>query len=153
MKGDEIVRPFHRHSNGTATVRIHVNKDKHIRKWMLVFLVKFENRGMKIARVNSSHITKNINLLSFRMALGVRCDVNILNKPPVRSSLIVNVTIWNNFISTRHDTGYIYKLHWNIINKSTNLLHAVTLEYNVGPVEYNKQINRSNMKCGPIISS
>ena len=46
MKGDEIVRHFHRHSNETATVWIHVNKDKHIRKWMLVFLVKFENRGI-----------------------------------------------------------------------------------------------------------
>ena len=58
MKGDEIVRPFHRHSNETATVKIHVNKDKLIRKWMSVFLVKFENRGIKIARVNSSLITK-----------------------------------------------------------------------------------------------
>ena len=44
---------------------------------MLVFLEKFENRGIKIARVNSTHITKNINLLYFRMALGVRCDVDI----------------------------------------------------------------------------
>ena len=59
MKGDEIVRPFDRHSNETATVRIH----KHIRKWMLVFLGKFENRGITIARVNLTHITKNINLL------------------------------------------------------------------------------------------
>ena len=63
MKGDEIVRPFDRHSNETGTVRIHVTKDKHIRKWMLVFLLKFQNRGIKIARVNSTHITKNINLL------------------------------------------------------------------------------------------
>ena len=63
MKGDEIVRPFDRHSNETATVRIHVTKDKHIRKWMLVFLGKFQNRGIKIARVNSTHITKKINLL------------------------------------------------------------------------------------------
>ena len=39
---------------------------------MLVFLGKFENRCIKIAQV-----TKNINLLSFRMALGVRCDVDI----------------------------------------------------------------------------
>ena len=63
MKEDEIVRPFDRHSNETATVRIHVTKYKHIRKRMLVFLGKFENRGIKIARVNSTHITKNINLL------------------------------------------------------------------------------------------
>ena len=38
----------------------------------MVFLRKFENPGIKIARVNSTHITKNINLLY--MALGVRCD-------------------------------------------------------------------------------
>ena len=44
---------------------------------MLVFLEKIENRGIKIARVNSTHITKNINLHKFRMALGVRCDVDI----------------------------------------------------------------------------
>ena len=60
MKGDEIVRPFDRHNNETATVKIHVTNDKHIRKWMLV---KFENRFIKIAQVNSTHITKNINLL------------------------------------------------------------------------------------------
>ena len=64
MKGDEIVLlAFDRHSNETATVRIHVTKCKHIRKLMLVYLGKFENRGIKIARVNSTHITKNINLL------------------------------------------------------------------------------------------
>ena len=44
---------------------------------MLVFLGRFENRSIKIAQVNSTHITKNINLLQFRMALGVRCDVDI----------------------------------------------------------------------------
>ena len=62
-EGDEIVRPFDQHSNETATVRIHVTKYKHIRKLMLVFLGKFENRDIKIAGVNSTHITKNINLL------------------------------------------------------------------------------------------
>ena len=44
---------------------------------MLVFLGKSENRGIKIAQVNSTHIAKNINLLKFRMALGVRFDVDI----------------------------------------------------------------------------
>ena len=44
---------------------------------MLVFLGKFEYRGIKIARVNSTHITNNINLLYFRMALVARCDVDI----------------------------------------------------------------------------
>ena len=44
---------------------------------MLVFPEKFENRGIKIARVNSTHITKNNNtLISF--VVWVRCDVDIL---------------------------------------------------------------------------
>ena len=62
-EGDEIVQPFDRHINETAIVRIHVTKYKHIQKLMLVYLEKFENRGIKIARVNSTHTTKNINLL------------------------------------------------------------------------------------------
>ena len=49
MKGGEIVRPFDRHSNKTATVRKHVTKYKHAQKLMLVFLGKFENGGIKIA--------------------------------------------------------------------------------------------------------
>ena len=60
--GDEIVRPFDRHSNETAAVREHVTKYKHKRKLMLVFLGKFENRGIKIAWINSIRITKSINL-------------------------------------------------------------------------------------------
>ena len=77
MNGDEIVRPFDRHSNETATVRKHVTKYKHMRKFMLVFLGKFENHGIKIARVNSIRITKSLNLLKFCLVLGVRCDVDI----------------------------------------------------------------------------
>ena len=68
---------FDHHSNETATVRKHVTKSKHMQKFMLVFLIKFQNRGIKIARVNSIRITKSINLLSFCMVLGVRCDVDI----------------------------------------------------------------------------
>ena len=63
MKRDEIVRPFDRHSNETATVRKHITKYKHMQKLMLVLLGKFENCGIKIARVNSIRITKSINLL------------------------------------------------------------------------------------------
>ena len=42
---------------------------------MAEFLIKFENRGIKIARVNSILITKFINLQLF--TLRVRCDVGI----------------------------------------------------------------------------
>ena len=57
-----IISEGRRHNNETATVRIHVTKYKHVRKFML-FLRKFENRGIKIALVNSIRITKYINLL------------------------------------------------------------------------------------------
>ena len=77
VKGDEIVRPLDRHSNETTTVGKHFTKYKHTRKFMLVFLDKFENRGIKIARVNWIQITKSINLFKFFMVLGVHCDVDI----------------------------------------------------------------------------
>ena len=47
---------------------------------MVEFLRKFENRGIKIARVNSILITKSIDLQLFTLILsgvGVRCDVDI----------------------------------------------------------------------------
>ena len=61
-KGDEIVRPCDRHSNETVTFRKHVSKYKNMRQWMVEFLRIFENRGIKIAQVNSMLITKSINL-------------------------------------------------------------------------------------------
>ena len=45
---------------------------------MIEFLRKFENRGIKIARVNSILITKSINLQFLTLILygvGVRCDL------------------------------------------------------------------------------
>ena len=77
MKGDEIVPPFDRHSNETASVRKHVTKYKHMQKFMLLFLGKLENRCIKNARVYSICITKSINLLKICMVLGVRCEVDI----------------------------------------------------------------------------
>ena len=65
MKGDEIVRPCDRHSNETVTLRKHVMKYKNMRKLMLEFLRKFEDRGIKIARVNLILINKSINLQLF----------------------------------------------------------------------------------------
>ena len=53
MKGDEIVRPCDRHSCETVTLRKHVAKYKKMQKLMIEFLRKLENRGIKIARVNS----------------------------------------------------------------------------------------------------
>ena len=51
-----------RHSNETATLRKHVTKYKNMQKYIVKFLRKFENRGMKIARINSILFTKYINL-------------------------------------------------------------------------------------------
>ena len=44
--------------SGNINLRKHVTKYKTIRKRMVEFLKKFENRGIKIARVNSILITK-----------------------------------------------------------------------------------------------
>ena len=51
-----------RHSNETVTLRKHVTKYKNMQKWMVEFLRKYKGRGNIIARVNSIHITKSINL-------------------------------------------------------------------------------------------
>ena len=87
MKGDEIVRPFDRLSNETATVRKYVTKYKHVRKLIFAFLGKFENRDIKISRVNSIRITKSINLLSFCKVLGVRCYVDIFKLTARKKSI------------------------------------------------------------------
>ena len=57
-KGQEIIRARGRYSNETTTLRKHVTKFKHIWKWMIEFHSKSESRGIKMARVNSIHITK-----------------------------------------------------------------------------------------------
>ena len=69
MKGEEIVLSCDRHINETVTLRKHVTKYNHMRKWKVEFLRKFENRRIKIVRVNSIRITKSINLLKFCMVL------------------------------------------------------------------------------------
>ena len=82
MMGDEIVRPCDRHSNETGTLKKHVPKYKNMRKWMIELFGKFENRGIKISRVNSILIIAPINFQLFTLILygvGVRCDVDILN--------------------------------------------------------------------------
>ena len=66
-----------RHSNETLTLRKHVTKYRNMRKWMIEFFKKFDNFGIKIARVNSILISKTINLQLFILILfgaGVRCD-------------------------------------------------------------------------------
>ena len=66
-----------RHINETVTLRKQVTKYKNMRKWMIEFLRKFENRGIKIARVKAIFIVKSINLLFFTSifyGVGVRCD-------------------------------------------------------------------------------
>ena len=70
MKGDKIVRPFDLHSNETVTLRKLVSKHKQMRKFMLVFLGKFENRGIKIVRVNLIRITKINQFTLILLVLG-----------------------------------------------------------------------------------
>ena len=63
--------------NETVTVRKHVTKYKHMRTWIIEFLIKLENRCIKITRVNSILVTKSTNLLQFWTVLAVRFDVDI----------------------------------------------------------------------------
>ena len=51
MNGDDIVQPFDRHSNETVTLRKQVTNYDYLKR-MIEFLIKFENRGIKIAQVN-----------------------------------------------------------------------------------------------------
>ena len=57
------------HSNETMTQGKHASKYKNIQKWMIEFLKKNENRGIKIARVTSILITKSINSQLFTLIL------------------------------------------------------------------------------------
>ena len=59
MKGDEIVGHCDRHSNETVTLRKHVTKYKQMQKWMVECLTKFENPGIKIARVKTRLASSN----------------------------------------------------------------------------------------------
>ena len=62
---DEIVWPRDGHSDETVFLRQQVTKYKNMRKSMVEFLRKFENRGIRTAWVNSILITKYINLQLF----------------------------------------------------------------------------------------
>ena len=52
----------------------HVTKHKDMQKWMLEFPSQFENRGIKISRVDSI-ISPNLSIY-FTYCVGVRCDRN-----------------------------------------------------------------------------
>ena len=61
---------------------------------MIKFLRKFENRSIKIARVNSVLIIKSINLQFFTLILygfGVRCDLRLFS---VLSPFIEKSMVW-----------------------------------------------------------
>ena len=76
VMGDEIVRHCDRHSNDTVILRKHVTKYKNMKKYMVEFLRKFENRGIKISRGKSILITKSINLHFLILILyGVGCTL------------------------------------------------------------------------------
>ena len=58
-----------RRSNETETLRKHGTNYKKIQKCMVEFLRKFENHGIKIARVNLILFTKSINSQLFTLTL------------------------------------------------------------------------------------
>ena len=92
MKGDEIVRPCDRHSIETATLRTQVIKYKNMRKWMVEFLRKFENRAIKSGRYNSILITKirkfTAIYFNFVWCWGSVVMLTCLNKQQVLSPFI-----------------------------------------------------------------
>ena len=65
VKGDKIVRSCDWQSNETMTLRKHVTKYRNMRKWIVEFQRKFNNHGIKMARVNSIIVTKSIDLRLF----------------------------------------------------------------------------------------
>ena len=64
------------HTATKLTFRKHVSKSQNMQKFMVKFLRKFENHGIKIAEVNSILINKSINLHLFTLILyGVGCPL------------------------------------------------------------------------------
>ena len=85
-----------RHSNETVTLRKYVYKNKNMRKWMIEFLRKFENRSVKINPINSIIITKSINLQLFTFILygfGVSSDLMRLSVlcPFIEKSMVLPI--------------------------------------------------------------
>ena len=63
-------------------------------KWMVEFLRNLENRGIKIARVNSIHITKSMDLQLFTLIfcdVGGCCDVDIFKLTGSAQSIYLEV--------------------------------------------------------------
>ena len=72
-----------------------------MQKWILEFLRKFENGGIKIAWAKSILISKSINLQLFTLilhtVLEVRCDVDIIKLTASAQSINREVYDWNNY--------------------------------------------------------
>ena len=81
-----------------------------MRKWMIEFLRKFENRGIKFVRFNSIFITESINLQLFTLILpgvGVRRDrrrFSVLNPFIEKSMIIVIISSIFITVSVTHNT-------------------------------------------------
>ena len=69
MKEDEIVQPCDGLSNETVTLRIYAPEYKHVRKWMVEFLRKFQNRGIKIARDHVTPLLRDLKWINFNSIL------------------------------------------------------------------------------------
>ena len=99
--------PVQPYSNGTMTPRKHVIKYKNMRKWMDEFRRKFENRDIKIARVNSILITRSINFViyfNFVRCLGCAMLTAFYLR---RSSPLME----NNINSCQVHRNYLHNLH------------------------------------------
>ena len=133
MRGDEIVRPCDRHSNETATLRKHATKYRSMRKWMLEFLQKIENRGIKISRVNSILITKSINLLLFTFCkfcmyflIILTCIPSVIHVRIIKKNNLLHSCCRNVIDSSTHTYVCVCVSTWNWIHKS------IRVAWNVG---------------------
>ena len=75
-EGDEIVPPCDRHSNETVTLRKHVAKYKHMRKWAK-FLKQMRIVALKLLKLTRSASPKQSIYFKFVLCLGCSCDVDI----------------------------------------------------------------------------
>ena len=90
MNGDEIVLPCDRHSNETVTKETCYQTKTH-GKMVVEFLRNFENRCIKIARVNSIRINKSIIYFNSTWCVGgsLWCWNKCLNYQSVRSRQLI----------------------------------------------------------------
>ena len=100
---------------------------KNTRKLITELLRKFENRGIKIARVNSILITKWINLKLFSLILygvGFRCDRRrfFVHSPFIEKSMSIHNTATDLQCAMLHSSTTPVKILASLTTRSSSLM-------------------------------